>query len=187
MVTSGTLFFGYGSLVNLATHTYQNPRKASVNGWRRQWVYSSTRDLSFLSVAKDPNATIQGLVADVSDIGWDALDIREAEYKRLTLTQNELPDSSFENVQIYVADRDHTSSFNQNSPILLSYIDCVTQGFLEHFGTDGVAGFFNSTKGWDRPVQNDRAAPIYPRAQVLTTEQTRLVDHHLEQLDINLV
>ncbi len=177
MVNPRTEFFGYGSLVNLATHAYKNPRKANVRGWRRQWVYSATRDLSFLTVATDPHTSIQGMIADVTDLGWDKLDEREAAYQRFALENNDLA-----GVQIYVADPKHIAPSGQNKPILLSYLDCVVQGFLAQFGEDGVSAFFDSTSGWERPIKNDRKNPIYPRAQTLNMGETQLVNHHLKQL-----
>lgn len=187
MVTSGSLFFGYGSLVDLATHDYQNPRKATVRGWRRQWVCSATREVSFLSAVKDTRSSIQGMIADVTGVGWDALDEREAAYNRIELDSNELQINAVRDVQIYVADPNHIDPNGFNKPILLSYLDCVAQGFYEHFGVDGVAAFFNSTQGWERPVKNDRAAPVYPRAQVLTDVQSKLVDDHLKRLSVTIV
>jgi hypothetical protein len=187
MVNSDTRFFGYGSLVNLATHDYRNPHKATVRGWRRQWVYAAMRDVSFLSVVKDPQSSIQGLVADVAHIGWDALDVREVGYNRHKLADNALPDSPFKGVQIYQADPAFVDPKACEKPILLSYIDCVIQGFLTHFGTDGVTAFFDSTSGWERPVKDDRTTPIYPRAQTLNKAETQLVDGHLERLSVTFV
>lgn len=182
MVTYGTHFFGYGSLVNLATHSYENPKKATVKGWRRQWVYSATRGQSFLSVAKDAQSSIQGLIASVSDVGWEALDERETEYNRVELAQTELDTGAHTGVQIYVAAPDHVAPKSPDKPILLSYLDCVVQGFLHQFGEEGVTSFFDSTAGWDRPIKNDRVSPIYPRAQNLNVDQSQLVDHHLKRI-----
>ena len=179
MEITKTQFFGYGSLVNLATHDYLNPRKANARGWRRRWVYSLKRDVSFLTATKDPHTSIQGMIADVADIGWDALDEREAAYQRF-----ELQDKDVAGVQIYVADPKHIAPAGQNKPILLSYLDCVVQGFLEQFGEQGVSAFFDSTSGWDRPIRNDRTTPIYPRAQTLSNSETQLVNHHLDQLSV---
>ncbi len=179
MEITKTQFFGYGSLVNLATHDYHNPRKANAQGWRRQWVYSLKRDVSFLTVTKDPHTSIQGMIADVANIGWDALDKREAAYNRFELQNNDTA-----GVQIYVADPKHIDHAGQNKPILLSYLDCVVQGFLAQFGEQGVSAFFNSTSGWNHLIRNDRAAPIYPRAQTLSKSETQLVNHHLDQLSV---
>ncbi len=183
MVTSDTQFFGYGSLVNLATHDYRNPRKATVQGWRRKWEYSAAREISFLSVVKDPQSTIQGLVADVANIGWQALDIREAAYKRHALASA----SGCAGVQIYVADPQYVDPKVQDKPILLSYLDCVVQGYLQQFGSEGVTAFFDSTTGWERPIKNDRITPVYPRAQLLTASQLALVDDHLDRLSADII
>ena len=175
-------FFGYGSLVNTATHSYGNPRPARVFGWRRQWVQSNARNVAFLSVTRDPLSKIDGLVADIGDLGWDALDEREAAYDRLALDQ-----AGLEGVQMYRASPEHMAPLGSGQPILLSYLDCVVQGFLQHFGEDGVRDFFRSTSGWDTPVLNDREAPIYPRAQVLSQSETEMVNDHLVAIEAQVV
>ncbi|MCP5087717.1 MAG: gamma-glutamylcyclotransferase [Rhodobacteraceae bacterium] len=180
-------FFGYGSLVNNATHAYVNTRPATVCGWRRQWVQSALRDASFLSVQHDPLSYIQGVVADVGQIGWEALDVRERAYNRRRLTEHELPGQTAKAVHIYQANPDFIAPKGGNRPILLSYLDCVVQGFLAQFEEDGVRDFFRSTSGWDTPVRDDRAAPIYPRSQTLTSEETLMVDFHLSAVGATIV
>ena len=56
-------FFGYGSLVNRATHDYPAATPAQLRGWRRTWVRTDIRDVVFLSVRPDPGSVIDGLVA----------------------------------------------------------------------------------------------------------------------------
>ena len=51
-------FFGYGSLVNRATHDYPGAQPAQLHGWRRVWVRTDLRDVVFLSVRPDPGTTI---------------------------------------------------------------------------------------------------------------------------------
>ncbi len=179
MTAAKTSFFGYGSLVNLATHIYQNPQKASISGWRREWVTANNHNVAYLSVRPDPNCTIDGMKADVAGIGWDALDERETGYNRLDPT-----DTDF---QIYVVDPHSIVSTGPAKPILLSYLDCVIQGFHTHYGTDGVARFFETTAAWDRPVLDDRKAPLYPRAQVLSPTEIGLVNEHLEHLKVQII
>lgn len=187
MVISRTYFFGYGSLVNLATHDYENPQKAQVFGWRRRWVSSIDREVSFLSVEKTPESVIDGMVASVGPKGWMALDKREAEYGRHVLKQGDLVSEVSAPVQIYVARSECIDIGGHEKPILLSYIDCVIQGFLKHFGAEGVANFFASTVGWDRSIKNDRTAPIYPRAQKLTCHEIEVVDAHLRNLSVSFI
>ena len=74
-------FFGYGSLVNLATHNYVNPRKATLSGWRRIWRHSNAHPFAFLSVHPASGA-INGIIADVPSGDWTALDERENAYQR---------------------------------------------------------------------------------------------------------
>ena len=60
-------FFGYGSLVNRATHDYRNTARATVCGWRRIWRHTSLREVAYLTVARSPGHEIDGLIAEVPD------------------------------------------------------------------------------------------------------------------------
>lgn len=176
-------FFGYGSLVNTATHGYPEPRAARVLGWRRIWRHSNIRDVAFLSVHRVSGGVIDGLLATVPGGDWAALDAREHGYHRHALA---LSDLHFDGPaphapHIYEADPQITQDASVGHPILLSYLDVVTQGFLQVFGQSGAEAFFASTDGWG-PILDDRAAPLYPRAQVLTPEQTAFVDAQVARL-----
>ena len=168
-----TRFFGYGSLVNLRTHNYVDPRPTQITGWRRKWVSSNLRDVAFLTATRCAQSTIQGMSASTQGIGWDALDEREAGYAR-----HPSPDPD---IQLYVG-RDDCILTDIKQPILLSYLDCVIQGFHEHFGIDGVAAFFATTDNWDHPILDDRANPLYPRSTQLTPFERQLVDEKLRNL-----
>jgi hypothetical protein len=61
----------------------------------------------------------------------------------------------------------------------------VAQGFLREFGEAGVARFFETTQGWEAGIRNDRAAPLYPRAQVMTDRERALVNAALRDLGIS--
>jgi hypothetical protein len=165
-------FFGYGSLVNRATHTYPNARAASLPGWRRAWVHTPELPRSFLSVTPDPACKILGLVAEVPDGDWTALDIREAGYIRTP--DHALIAEAPHPIQVYAVQNAHAPT--QDAPILLSYLDAVIQGFLSEYGRDGAAHFFATTQGWNAPILNDRAAPQYPRAQRLSDAEREVVD-----------
>ena len=172
-------FFGYGSLVNRATHTYPDAHPAKLVGWRRAWVRTPKRDVVFLSVVKDLECTLEGLIAAVPDADWAALDAREHGYERLNSAQAVQHDLSPATEIAHYSVRASDICTSGDHVILLSYLDVVVQGYLQEFGTDGVARFFETTSGWDTPVLNDRAAPRYPRAQKLSAEETALVDQHL--------
>lgn len=172
-------FFGYGSLVNRDTHVYQNTARAQLAGWRRTWVYTSARGQAFLSVIEDHASTIDGLIAEVPDADWAALDAREHGYARI-LSGNAAQHSHAPAKQVsHYAVPQETWTQSNESHILLSYLDVVVQGYLREFGAGGVSRFFDTTDRWDTPVLNDRAAPLYPRAQTLTAQETALVDQHL--------
>ncbi|UWQ20058.1 gamma-glutamylcyclotransferase family protein [Jannaschia sp. W003] len=163
-------FFGYGSLVNRRTHDYPNAAPMTVRGWRRAWRHTSIRDVAFLTAVPDSEARIDGLAADVPGGDWGALDLREAAYAKVVLPSGEA---------IYqIPDGLHAKPTRAH-PILLSYLDVVVQGFRDEFGEAGVARFFETTSGWDAPVRDDRGAPEYPRAQVLSAAERALVDRWL--------
>lgn len=175
-------FFGYGSLVNRATHDYPDTRPAQLQGWHRAWVRTAARDVVFLTVIPDPGTTIDGLIAAVPNADWAALDLRETGYARQASgasVQHDLsPAPPIAHYAVPAALQQQTGQH----VILLSYLDVVVQGFLREFGEDGVARFFASTTGWKTPIRNDRAAPIYPRHQRLSASETALVDDHLARL-----
>ena len=180
-------FFGYGSLVNRGTHDYARAHQARITGWRRAWRHVEGRQVAFLTAVPSPGAVLQGLVAEVPDGDWAALDLRERHYLRISAEGVEHPLKHEADIQIYHAPKDLHALARVPHPVLLSYIDVVVQGYLAEFGETGVRNFFATTDGWDAPILNDRADPIYPRHQVLTTEETALVDHHLETLHVRFV
>lgn len=166
-------FFGYGSLVNLATHSYPNARKAQARGWARAWLCTSERDFAFLSAVPRQGGEIDGLIADVPNGDWAALDRREDGYDRVDLDAQ---------TAIYAIPPHSSHPASARHPILLSYLDVVIQGYLTHFAEAGALRFFETTGGWTTPVLDDRAAPLYPRAQILTARETALVDNALATL-----
>lgn len=176
-------FFGYGSLVNRATHSYERAQTAQITGWRRAWRRSLRRDLCYLTAIPDPNSRIDGLIAAVPNADWEALDLREIAYVRQDAShQVRHQISPAPEVAVYAIAPDVHHPTTPETPILLSYLDVVVQGYLAEFGEAGVTRFFASTDGWDTPILNDRAAPRYPRAQTLNRSETALVDWHLANL-----
>lgn len=180
-------FFGYGSLVNRATHAYPMPRPARLTGWARTWKHTALRPVAFLTAVRDPSSTIDGLIAPVPGGDWMALDAREWAYERLLTTDvvHDLPGSV--EIAVYAVPNTHQASPDIAHPILLSYLDVVVQGYLREFGRDGVGRFFSTTHGWNAPILDDRPAPLYPRAQQLSVEETALVDSYLMQMDAQIV
>lgn len=175
-------FFGYGSLVNRDTHNYPDTRHARLRGWRRIWVCTAQRDIVFLTVRPDPHCAIDGLIAAVPDADWAALDKREAGYDRLHSGTAILHDlTPPPQIAHYTIPQSRAQQMD-NHTILLSYLDVVVQGYYREFGAEGVSAFFDTTDGWHTPIINDRAAPIYPRHQLLTPSERTLVDDNLARL-----
>jgi len=181
-------FFGYGSLVNRATHSYPSAYPARVTGWRRVWRHTTLRKVAYLTAYPAPGETIEGLIAAVPGHDWAALDERERAYDRHTVTGPLDHGAPHEvTVQIYAVDARHSDAPDARHPILLSYIDVVAQGYLREFGEDGARRFFDTTDGWDAPILDDRAAPIYPRHQRLTDAEQRFIDRHLDVLAVTMI
>jgi hypothetical protein len=177
-------FFGYGSLVNRATHNYDNPHPARAHGWRRMWRQTPLRPAAYLTVVPDPGTSIEGLVAGVPDGDWAALDKRERAYDRVPAGKVEARVGG--PVAIYTIPAVKHGPTEDEHPILLSYLDVVVQGYLYEFGEAGVADFFDTTDGWESAVLNDRSSPRYSRHQVLTKEERALVDEHLFRLSVRV-
>jgi hypothetical protein len=177
-------FFGYGSLVNRATHDFPAARPASLAGWRRVWVHTGARPVAFLSVEPAAGVTIDGLVAEVPGGDWGALDAREWAYERHPVTAEA---DGPQRVQVYAVPQTRAAPPTVRHPVLLSYLDAVVQGFLREYGTEGAGRFFATTGGWAVPVLDDRAAPRYPRAQALTAGERAVVDRALDALGVRRI
>lgn len=176
-------FFGYGSLVNRATHAYASAHPAKISGWRRAWRHVEGREVAFLTAVPDAQSEIDGLIAEVPHGDWRALDAREAWYMREPTHAVTHSLSGQVQMQIYHAPKAKHRPASTLHPILLSYLDVVVQGYESEFGAEGVARFFETTDGWDAPIKDDRADPMYPRHQFLTRAQTALVDDQLDRLN----
>ncbi|MGZ9811061.1 gamma-glutamylcyclotransferase family protein [Pseudoroseicyclus sp. H15] len=163
--------FGYGSLVNRLTHNYAQAEPARLHGFRRHWQGTRLREVAYLSVTEG-DGHILGLAATVPEAEWEALDEREGAYLR---------HDHADGLTFYRVADDNASPLGERQPILLSYLDVVVHGFMEEFGEDGAHHFFETTDGWDRPVIDDRAEPIYPRAHRQTPDLMALVDRLLRE------
>lgn len=173
-------FFGYGSLVNRATHSYPGAIPARLPGWRRVWVHTAARPVAYLSAEPAPGVVIDGLLAEVPGGDWSALDLREAAYLRHPVDVDCAGQGR--SAQVYAVPPDGAVPPRTRHPVLLSYLDAVVQGFLREWGPEGVQRFFATTAGWDAPFLDDRAAPRYPRAQRLDAAETALVNDGLARV-----
>lgn len=174
--------FGYGSLVNRHTHGYRDARKARISGWRRAWRHLEGRAAALLTVTEDRQSQIDGLIAAVPDAEWAALDLREQYYLKAKADNVEHTLPRRPEVHIYHAPDWMHRPAQSMTPIALSYLDVVVQGYLAEFGEAGVTRFFETTGGWDAPVLNDRDAPIYRRHRPSNDWERGLVNAHLSVL-----
>jgi len=179
-----TYFFGYGSLVNRATHVHEPAFPARLKGWRRVWKSTVLRELAFLSAEPWEGAEIDGLLAHVPGADFSQLDIRERAYDRHEVSALCEHRAGEVRVEVYAVSPQHGAAPDVAHPILLSYIDTVVQGFHDIFGEAGALAFFDTTAGWGGPVLDDRAAPQYPRAVEVNAAERDFVDAALARLGV---
>ncbi len=181
-------FFGYGSLVNTATHDYTDPRPARLSGWRRTWAHTDLRAVAFLTAKPAEGSEIDGLIAAVPNADWQALDEREYAYERIPAAhcvQHDLPEQP--EISLYAVPAAQQSQASIQHPILLSYLDVVLQGYLKVFGTEGLQAFVDTTDGWEAPLLDDRAAPAYPRHQPISSSERKLFDDLIDSTGIRRI
>lgn len=186
-VMTSPFFFGYGSLVNRRTHVYAEAHPATLKGWRRCWRHLADLDNALLTATPSPGDKIDGLIAAVPDADWAALDDRERHYTRVDTGGVEHGLNTAPEVQHYHSPNGLNAPADGLRPILLSYLDVVLQGYLTEHGVSGVQRFFETTDGWDAPILNDRAAPRYPRHQVLSDAERSLTDQWLRTLNVTIL
>jgi len=181
-------FFGYGSLVNRGTHAFEDAHPARLRGWRRIWRHTLLRRVAYLTVVPDPQCEIDGLIAGVPHEDWESLDRREGAYDRVAAAdQVDHPLTHRPDIAVYAIPDGKHGKPSEQGPVLLSYIDVVVQGYLREFGEDGVIRFFDTTDGWDAPILDDRAEPVYPRHQELSRDERHLVDDLLATRGVSVL
>lgn len=180
-------YFGYGSLVNRATHRTEivDAIPARLKGWRRCWRPRPDMPgfpAALLSIRPDPDAVCDGLLVVDRVENLDAVDAREARYDRLPVRLSDLdvtrslPDDC--PVYVYVARRDIPP--RPEPPVILrSYLDAVMQGFLAVHGEAGLRRFLEETESFETQIHDDRREPLYPRAVSLTGDEDALFERLL--------
>ena len=179
-------YFGFGSLVNKHTlrTSYVDIVPATLKGWRRHWqtsVVEVDRDIALLSIHRDMDCDIRGMVVIDREDNLPAVDERERGYDRVEITASDLILShNFdlpERLYVYVGQEDGNN--REKGDLLQSYLDAVLQGFHLEYGEEGVRHFVETTIGFERNIVTDRHAPQYPRAVTLTEPQRMLIDAEL--------
>ncbi|MEM9278829.1 MAG: gamma-glutamylcyclotransferase family protein [Pseudomonadota bacterium] len=184
-------YFGFGSLVNKHTlrTSYLDSVPATLKGWRRHWqarTITLEEDVALLSIHKDSDCAIKGMmVVDLLE-NLPLVDEREAGYSRhkLELHDLELPTGFDAPAELYVYVADEAVDTEDTGALLQSYTDAVLQGFRNEYGDEGVWHFTETTRHFERPLIQDRANPLYPRSVDLTPEEADLFDKALEQAGV---
>lgn len=181
-------YFGYGSLVNRATHRTDivHAVPARLLGWRRCWRPRPDMPgfpAALLTIREEERALCDGLLVFDHARNLAALDAREARYRRLPVPidrlETEAPVPAGCPVYVYAAEAD-VPPHREPPKILQSYLDAVLQGFLHVHGEEGVRRFIEETDGFDTPIHADRPAPAYPRAVALAATEQALFDGLIE-------
>lgn len=190
-------YFGYGSLVNRTTlrTAYIDIFPAALNGWRRHWqgrtlaartIGEDMPDLTLLSVHRDDACAIQGAMVVDLLANLPAVDERESGYQRVALSRDQITVSAGaslpDELYVYVADVPEAEVGGEF--LLQSYLDAVMQGFHTLYGPDGVRHFVETTKGFQRPVIQDRDTPVYPRSVILNDGEAELFDAALRTVGV---
>lgn len=177
-------YFGYGSLVNAATHRTAIVRATPtrLQGWRRTWRPRPDMPgfpAALLTVRPDTSAACDGLLIYDRADNLAAIDAREARYRRVKLAPDALQRVDGHPadcpIWLYVAD-DALPPHREPPRILQSYLDAVMQGFLAVHGDAGLERFLAETDAFHTPIHRDRHQPIYPRSVMLTDRERELFD-----------
>lgn len=189
-------YFGYGSLVNLATLAtpYVHAAPARLKGWRRHWQARPGDGLperALLSVHRDETCEIHGMLVFDWASSLPSLDERERHYERITLVPTDLFVDCEEtpamlaslkggDLFVYVG----MAEVEGNSPLVESYLHTVMDGFLDSHGEAGLSAFMRTTRGFDREILEDRHAPHYPRMTAVPEDRRALYNRLLREAGV---
>ncbi len=159
---------------------------AALKGWQRVWnhrVINAHERQPCTSLSIEPaQGIIHGVLVQIPEHELAILDQRESGYERMCLDADEfvLPeDLDVQQIYVYRSLQHNRMLAEGEYPVVQSYVDCVMAGYLTRFGDEGLQQLLHTTRGWDRPMLNDRHAPTYPRHVQLPSEQLEYFDRLL--------
>ncbi len=187
-------YFGYGSLVNRATHRTPvvHAVPARLMGKARKWRPRPDMPgfpAALLTVFRAEDEYVDGLLIFEKLENLPAIDAREARYDRVLLEAGEI--EFLEEVPytcplfVYQA-KENIPAHRDPPKILQSYLDAVMQGYVSEHGRTGLRKFLETTRSFDIAVHGDRGAPVYPRSINLTPEEIALFDTLLVEFGIGV-
>ena len=176
-------YFGYGSLVNPRTlrTKFLGIRRAEAAGWRRVFLpRDANEEMSLLSVRRDEQAAVHGVVVYDLAAHLPSVDEREAGYARqiVDLSRLSIETPPLENVPVFIYEAlaGGPTAEDRQSAILQSYLDAVMQGFRMLYGDDGLRRFIEETDGFETKLWLDRDAPRYARSVALDEGEAAMFD-----------
>lgn len=166
-MSSHKFVFGYGSLVNLATHCFDANTFTKLHGFERVWIASETRAHAYLSIRPQENSAIEGAILYVPEQDFDNLNAREKGYQLIDVSAqiDANPSPTFTYLREEIQD--------EPAPILFSYLATVLDGFFQFGSEDAAHAFLDSTKNWG-PLLHDEDDPLYPRYAVDDARSSRI-------------
>ena len=191
-------YFGYGSLVNRDTRPKQESAvNITLKGWQRVWnhrVSDSDGRQRCTSLSIEPaEAQIDGVLVRIPLKDLPDLDRRELGYQRLELPVDSFiidqaalgeinGETNIDTVYVYQSLEENRNLADDQHPLTQSYADCVMAGYLARFDDAGLQRLLHTTRGWERPMLNDRHQPTYPRSITLPSEKQQQFDALLNAL-----
>lgn len=178
-------YFGYGSLVNPATHRTNvlHYERAQLRGFARTWQArpdAAIEPIALLSSApSSAEDVLDGLLVFDYRENLPHLDEREAGYDRLDVDPSDLVlygDKALPDMPLHVYSGRAPYRPDQPHYILQSYLDAVLQGYLHQYGDEGARNFIKRTACFDTGLFTDREAPQYPRSVRLSETEMALFD-----------
>jgi len=187
-------YFGFGSLVNRKTlsNDIVDVIPAKLKGWRRHWqprpaeakTAEHMRSIALLSIHRDPSIDITGVIVIDKTSNLIALDQRERNYQKVNLDASNFVIennnvSALDELSIHVYRSPPVAMPPVRLSLLRSYLDVVMQGYLREFGEAGVAGFIETTKGFELQIHEDRRKPLYSRHQPISDDECAIFERFL--------
>ncbi|MCV2401981.1 gamma-glutamylcyclotransferase [Marinomonas sp. C2222] len=163
---------GYGSLISSESRAKTGETgqvwPVKLHGFERHWaLISECYGMSSVAVVKAPEKSCNGVLIEVPYEQLPLFDEREKGYHRGEVRSDQLAkyqDTPLPEGTYWVYYTDKVVSPNANNPIVLSYLDVILSGCLEH-GETFAQDFLDLTQGWHQTTLNDRQSPRYPRVQ----------------------
>ena len=163
---------GYGSLISSESRSKTGETgkvwPVKLYGFERHWsVMTDEFGMSSVAVIQASDKACNGVLAEVPYEQFPLFDERERGYHRAQIAPEQLTAYQSDDLPAGTYWIYHTNDViepTQECPIVLSYLDVILSGCLEH-GEAFTQDFLELTKGWASPLLNDRKAPRYPRVQ----------------------